>query len=216
MSAQGSRTLAVACWLCGLAILALGAWLVCYAPNCAANPTDAKIIEWFSRQHNAAADELFRAVTWLGSVVVLMPLVIGSVVALALHRRIREAYFLAVALVGTIVIMYTSKLIVARPRPNDIDALIAMPWDQSFPSAHTAQIVSVMLAGLMIIYRLNRIWFKSLWPVALITVVLVALSRIYLQVHYLSDVLVGATVGVLWVCGLALLVLHQTKERQKE
>lgn len=216
MSVLGSRTLAVACWLCGFAILALGAWMVCFAPNCAATAADTRIMGWFSQQRSATADQLFRAVTWLGSVAVLAPLVLASVFALLSRRHIREAYFLSAALVGTIAIMHISKLIVGRPRPTDVDALVVMPWDPSFPSAHTAQIVSVILAGLLVIYRLNRVWFNSLWPAASIAIVLVALSRIYLQVHYLSDVLVGATVGVLWVCGLASLVLYQTKERQKE
>jgi membrane-associated phospholipid phosphatase len=172
-------------------------------------------MRWFVQHQSESADQLFGAITWLGSAALLAPLVIASMLVLMFHRRMREAYFLGVALVGTIAIVHVGKLIVARPRPDNADALIAMPWDQSFPSAHAAQIAGVMLASLMIVLRLDRIWFSRLWLAASAIVFLVALSRIYLQVHYPSDVLVGIAVGALWVPGLASLMLRRANELQK-
>lgn len=162
---------------------------------------------WLAQRRNESADQLFRAITWLGSRVVLAPLVLASMLTLMFHRRSREGYFLAAALAGATVITYISKLVVARPRP--LDALIAMPWDQSFPSAHAAQIASVMLAVILVAGRLNNAWQKWLLPFALLSVAVVGLSRLYLRVHYLSDVLVGIAVGGLWVAGLASLMLRR-------
>lgn len=201
--------MAVICWFGSVVVLALGAWLVCYAPNCTATEIDAVVMDWFAQRRNETGDQLFRAVTWLGSVVVLVPLVMAGMVILMFQRRVRESYFLVASLLGAVGIMHVSKLIVARPRPIDVNVLIAMPWDQSFPSAHTAQVASVMLAGLLIAGRLNHEWLKWLLPLAVLSVIFVGVSRVYLQVHYPSDVLVGVAVAVLWVAGLAALMLRR-------
>lgn len=135
----------------------------------------------------------------------LVPAVVASMSLLAYRRRIREGLFLGLALVGTIVIVHVSKLVAARPRPADINAVIAMPWDLSFPSAHSAQIVAVVLASLIVVSRLAIGWLKWLIPIGALCVLLVATSRIYLQVHYPSDVLAGTLAAGLWVFGLAKL-----------
>lgn len=181
-----------------------------------ATEMDDVVMEWFARRRNETADHLFRAVTWLGSVVVLVPLVMAGMLILTFHQRVRESYFLVTSLLGTVAIMHVSKLIVARPRPIDVNALVAMPWDQSFPSAHTAQVVSVMLASLLIAGRLNRRWLRWLLPFAVLAVVFVGVSRVYLQVHYPSDVVVGGTVAVLWVAGLAALMLRRASQQLEE
>ncbi len=213
MRLLGSRPLAVICWLAGAAILAFSAWWVCYTPNCASTKMDAIVMQWFAHRRNETADRFFLAVTWLGSILVLVPLVIASMWRLKIHRHIRESYFLGASLLGAMTIMHISKFFVARPRPVDVSTLVAMPWDQSFPSAHTAQVASVMLGALFVAGRVNRAWLKWLLPLAVLLVVLVAASRIYLQVHYTSDVLVGFFVGALWVAGLACWMFPHEKAR---
>lgn len=205
MFSHGTGVLVTVCWVGSIAILGLGAWLVCYAPNCTVPNLDVTLLDWFAQRRNETFDSLFRAVTWLGSIAVLVPAVIVSMSLLAYRRRIREGLFLGLALVGTILIVHVSKLIVARPRPADINAVITMPWDLSFPSAHTAQIVAVVVASLIVVSRLAIGWLKWLIPIGALCVLLVATSRIYLQVHYPSDVLAGTLAAGLWVFGLAKL-----------
>ena len=205
MFSLGTGVLVTVCWVGGIAILGLGAWLVCYAPNCTVPNLDVTLLDWFAQRRNETFDSLFRAVTWLGSMAVLVPAVAASTSLLAYRRRIREGLFLGLALVGTIVIVHVSKLIVARPRPADINAVITIPWDLSFPSAHTAQIVAVVVASLIVVSRLAIGWLKWLIPIGALCVLLVATSRIYLQVHYPSDVLAGTLAAGLWVFGLAKL-----------
>lgn len=205
MFSLGRGVLVTVCWVGSIAILGLGAWLVCYAPNCTVPNLDVTLLDWFAQRRNETFDSLFRAVTWLGSIAVLVPAVIVSMSLLAYRRRIREGLFLGLALVGTILIVHVSKLIVARPRPADINAVITMPWDLSFPSAHTAQIVAVVVASLIVVSRLAIGWLKWLIPIGALCVLLVATSRIYLQVHYPSDVLAGTLAAGLWVFGLAKL-----------
>lgn len=209
MFSLGTGVLGTVCWVGGIAILVLGAWLVCYAPNCTVPNLDATLLDWAAQRRNETFDSLFRAVTWLGSIAVLVPAVVASMSLLAYRRRIREGLFLGLALVGTIVIVHVSKLVAARPRPADINPVITMPWDLSFPSAHSAQIVAAVLASLIVVSRLAIGWLKWLIPIGALCVLLVAMSRIYLQVHYPSDVLAGMLAAGLWVFGLAKLTFFR-------
>ncbi|SFU70865.1 undecaprenyl-diphosphatase [Clostridium sp. DSM 8431] len=85
------------------------------------------------------------------------------------------------------------KPLVARPRPYNFDdsitLLIDKPRDFSFPSGHTM----VSFASATIIYYMNR----KLGVITYILAALIAFSRLYLYVHYFSDVLAGLIIGIL-------------------
>lgn len=101
----------------------------------------------------------------------------------------------------------------ARVRPCDVnpavDLLISRPEDYSFPSGHTA-------ASFAAVSALFFAGEKKLWKPALLLAVLIAFSRLYLYVHYPTDVLGGIAVGV--ICGYAgmRLVKQLFKLRKKE
>lgn len=92
------------------------------------------------------------------------------------------------------------KPLIARPRPCDLDPsvplLIARPTDFSFPSGHTA----ASFAAVAVLY-----YFRCrYWYLAGILAVLIAFSRMYLYVHFPTDILAGALLGLMlgW-CGVA-------------
>lgn len=98
------------------------------------------------------------------------------------------------------------KPLVARPRPCDINAafqlLIERPSGYSFPSGHAA--VSFAAVGVLFFGRkaLNEIsWKKPLCIVSLILAIVISLTRLYLYVHFPTDVLAGVLVGILagWI-----------------
>lgn len=86
------------------------------------------------------------------------------------------------------------KNLVARVRPYDVNTAIAIlikkPLDFSFPSGHTAASFAAMTA-------LFLAKMKKAWIAALVLAVLIAFSRLYFYVHYPTDVLGGAVVGIL-------------------
>lgn len=151
-------------------------------------------------------DKFFAAVTWLGSLVVLLPL------ALAVWwrwRGKRNASFVFLALLSSSVLVRVAKLIAERPRPEFFTTIIEMPDDASFPSAHAMQVTAFALAWLIQPGKSPRIVEIIL---LMIVVVLVGLSRIYLQVHFPSDVVVGVMFAALWVFFLRqLLALQECK-----
>ena len=86
------------------------------------------------------------------------------------------------------------KPLVARIRPYDVNTavqlLVSKPVDYSFPSGHTAasfaSVVALFMAG-----------ERKLWKPALVLAVLIAFSRLYLYVHYPTDVLGGLILGLI-------------------
>ncbi|MDD7409561.1 MAG: phosphatase PAP2 family protein [Anaerovoracaceae bacterium] len=95
-------------------------------------------------------------------------------------------------LIQFIVINPIIKPLVERPRPFTINTahqlLISAPEDFSFPSGHTGAGFAVVSA---LFFGKNRLWIP-----ALILALLVSFSRMYLYVHYPSDILVGALIGI--------------------
>ena len=110
---------------------------------------------------------------------------------------------LGLSLAGIALFSRLAKLWFARPRPYVFPVIGDIPLDASYPSAHTAQIVAFVVALCWILKpeKLGLIYY-SLTVTALLLAALVALSRIYLQVHFPSDVVGGALLGMLWVLGL--------------
>jgi undecaprenyl-diphosphatase len=133
------------------------------------------------------------AVTWLGSLFVLVPLAVVAGWGRA------GGLFLPAAVLGASGIAHLIKWLADRARPDAFPSLIAMPADASFPSAHAMQAAALVTAWLLWNGKPHRGG-----PVALgaLLVLAVAFSRTYLQVHFLSDVLVGMAAGVL--CAVAL------------
>jgi undecaprenyl-diphosphatase len=144
-----------------------------------------------------------QGLTWVGSLLVLVPLVMLVMVRLLWLRQRLEAGFVLLSLLGASILAHMIKLGVARPRPELFLNVVSMPADWSYPSAHAMQITAAALAW----------WFvarRRRWPWALALVLgvgLVGLSRIYLQVHYPSDVLAGTLAAALWVVGLHQLLI---------
>lgn len=95
-------------------------------------------------------------------------------------------------LLGVIIGNGIIKNIVARPRPFDvntaIELIISKPGEFSFPSGHT--LASFAAAGALFIHH------RRLGTAALIYAVLIGFSRLYLYVHYPTDVICGALLGI--------------------
>ncbi|MDK9706455.1 MAG: phosphatase PAP2 family protein [Desulforhopalus sp.] len=152
-------------------------------------------------------DFFFVAVTWLGSLYLLLPLTVLLCLLLLWYGKSGQAISISLGMVITIISVHAAKLLFRRPRPSSPDLLVAMPADWSFPSAHTAQAAAFFLSVTLIAFQvLPTLWATLVALLSLLVIGLVGYSRIYLQVHYLSDVLAGMALAVLIVSGVRLLV----------
>ena len=198
-------------WALSVMILAGGAWLICPSGQCAASALDGAGLGLAHSLRHAALDGWVQGITWLGSLAVLLPLM-----ALACARKLRdgqrhEAVFLMLALLGASLLGHLTKLLVARPRPDLYAALVPPPIDWSYPSAHTMQVVAFAVAFILVFARRRVLWVGLFG----LLVFVVGLSRIYLQVHFPSDVLAGALAALCWVAGLYALMFGETRRASR-
>jgi membrane-associated phospholipid phosphatase len=148
-------------------------------------------------------DRFFALITWAGSLFILVPVTALICGFLARSGRTADAWLLALSLAGIALFSRLAKLWFARPRPDLFPVIGDIPLDASYPSAHTAQIVAfaVVLCWILKPEKLGLTYY-TLTGTTLLLASLVALSRIYLQVHFPSDVVGGALLGLFWVLGL--------------
>lgn len=142
---------------------------------------------------NVYMDTFMPIITMLGNSGALW---IGIAIIILINKKYRKyGYMLVVALILTLIIgNLTLKPLVGRLRPFDViplinGLLINNPLDFSFPSGHTM----CSFASSIVMLKLN----KNLGIFCIILSSIIGFSRLYLYVHYPSDVLVGMIIGVL-------------------
>ena len=149
--------------------------------------------------------EAMRGASFLGTPTVLIAL--GTLVAVIYLRqqRPRTALLFVVTMAGAAILDAVLKLAFHRPRPAPFFGLHA-PASYSFPSGHA--LISCCFCGVIAAFaaartasRLRRALY---WTAAALLTALIGFSRIYLGVHYPSDVLAGYAAAIVWVFSVAL------------
>ena len=161
---------------------------------------DRVVVAYVADRRYAWLTTTLRHVTWLGTAFVLLPLV--GVVGVAVRRRVGSwttMAHLGVSLGGAIVLYDAIKLLVGRPRPP-VGQLVSTATGFAFPSGHTTQMaaVTVTLAILGTARSGSRSRRALAWGATALIVLVVGVSRIYLGVHWPTDVLAGSALGALW------------------
>jgi undecaprenyl-diphosphatase len=144
-------------------------------------------------------EEIGRDLTALGGVAILAILTVGVVLFLFLQGTTRAAYFVSTAVVGGVLLGTLLKEFFARPRPELVPHL-SYVYTASFPSGHSLNAAVVYLALGVLLARLQkqRILKIYILLVAAFVTVAVGISRVYLGVHWPTDVLAGWTAGAVW------------------
>ena len=172
----------------------------------AASRRDADIATWIARSMPAWAEWLARPFTWLGGVVGVTVVVVTASYALLRRGRIGGAVIVIVVAVGIQLLVVGAKAGYERARPAEGSA-IDLPSSFSFPSGHAATGIAVFgLLGLLVRRRLHGRGHTESLPslpgFALGT--LIGASRVVLNVHYVTDVLAGACLGLAWLAACLL------------
>lgn len=160
-----------------------------------------------------AVQTMMRDVTAMGGITVLTLLTLTVLAYLVLRRQRASALFLGVAVVGGQALSHLAKLGFDRPRPDlvphGVDVATA-----SFPSGHSMMAtVTYLTLAVMLARQEKRLRIRAFYiAVAALVALSVGVSRVYLGVHWPSDVLAGWTLGTTWA--LLVWLVARWLERQ--
>ena len=210
--------------LVGLAVLVTTTWLVAELSDEVLEGTVQKYDEWILRQLRTPGDmtdpigpawfeDMWRDVTALGGPAILALATLACAGYLLMRQRYRVLALLGVATVGGLVVSLVLKNLFARPRP-EFGSGASHVMTASFPSGHSMLSAVVYLTlGVLLARTSSQYRFKLYFvTMALALTALVGLSRLYLGVHYPTDVLAGWSFGLIWAL-LCWLVAHFLQKR---
>ena len=166
---------------------------------------DSDVTRWFVDHRTPTWTDAMRVITWLGSSWVVVPLAVVVVLVLLIGRRRWLALFLALAVSGASLLSALSKDVIGRDRPP-IDIRLQQAHSSSFPSGHSTQAAATYFALAIVVTVLSesRALRAVTWLAATLIVFLVGMSRVYLGMHWATDVFGGWLLGSLWAAGLTV------------
>lgn len=172
---------------------------------------DIRLMNLIAAYRSLAIAKILLLFTYLGNWQIMVTLGIIIVVILRLLKERRKLFFFIIGLIGSGLFYNLLKLIFHRQRPEAVFSLIVQNG-YSFPSGHA--VMAVVFYGLIGYILLKNIkhWRSKLLLAILIIglILLVGFSRVYLGVHWTTDILAG------WLLGLALLILIITFFKNQE
>ncbi|HVL01199.1 MAG TPA: phosphatase PAP2 family protein, partial [Dongiaceae bacterium] len=143
--------------------------------------------------------QFFAAITRLGDVLVLTVLTIAVALLLAWHKRWLHLAGWLTAVIGNGLLTRTLKAMFQRLRPlHDHGYAAAEGW--SFPSGHSSSAMAVYgMLAYFLIRATDRHWHLPITTLGIMLILTVGASRVFLQVHFFSDVIAGFCVGAAWL-----------------
>jgi undecaprenyl-diphosphatase len=165
-------------------------------------PWDQPVLRAIHRYATPARDRAMILISRIGFQWGSIPLAVVVFVGLVLTRRWRSARFFAVAVGGAMLVDTSAKLLFHRVRPALWVSLVR-ETSYSFPSGHAMGTMALSATLVVLTWPTRARWWVMALGVAF--VLLVGFSRMYLGVHYPSDVLAGWAAALAWVSGVATL-----------
>jgi membrane-associated phospholipid phosphatase len=163
---------------------------------------DRAITSWFVDQRASWLTTAARSLSFVGSQRFLIPAVAVAVVVLVVRSRVALACFLVAGWGGALVLYSLIKYLVDRPRPPRAIWLTHAPGS-AFPSGHATQSLATFAALAIVIGVLAPRMRRQGLALAAALGIAIGLSRIYLGVHWATDVCAGWLIGAAWVALVA-------------
>ena len=149
---------------------------------------ELQILHWFESLHNPFLNPIMYGITMLGEKGIFLILVALAALTVLPKKYRKVGLTMAFALIISLIMCNgVMKNAFARVRPFNVDTTID---DWSFPSGHTSAAFAAALAIFM--------WYKKEGGFAIVIAALIAISRLYLTVHYPTDVLVSLILGSIY------------------
>jgi undecaprenyl-diphosphatase len=176
-------------------------------------PGDVKAFDIVEGLRNGTLIDVAKVVTWLGSSPATWTAVVAAAVWLSYAGRRLEAGVLLAGMVLTIIGVHLTKEAVGRPRP---EGPLTSTIGASYPSGHAAYAVAWVAIAVALVRAAPKLQRFAIPLVAVVVAVIVGLSRIYLHVHYLSDVLGGAGLAAtcFGLCAVVALIVDFVRHNE--
>ncbi|MDB5202585.1 MAG: phosphatase family protein [Ferruginibacter sp.] len=161
---------------------------------------DMKVFDWIRPHINPANTRMMLAATFFGSQVFLLPANLLLIGIFYFVKKLRKySWKIAIVAITSTIVLFSLKFLLERQRP--LVPLIAKAHGYSFPSGHT--FTSVTFFGMLcyIVYRSDLTnWIKWVLIICMtVMTLMIGFSRIYLSLHYATDVIAGFCLGVIWL-----------------
>ena len=186
-------------WLIGyLLVLSIVAWLCTEVWEKEAFSFDRSLLLWIHQFANPQLDRVMLFITSLGNPGTVVTVFVSTIAWLGMKRRYSDGIRFLIICAGGVSISYVMKLFFAKPRPELWTRLIS-EHSFSFPSGHA---VGSMVVYGFIGYILGRefpSYRRYIYTAASILIIAIGFSRLYLGVHYPTDIIAGYGVGILWL-----------------
>jgi membrane-associated phospholipid phosphatase len=149
-------------------------------------------------------DSFAATLTELGTSWGVVPVTAIVALILLLSRRWRQSIYLLTAILGSYAISFTAKILLHRSRPSLWELSYPLPLDYAFPSGHA--MLSMTLVVALIVLSWGSRWSAFVSIFGTIFAVAIGWTRMYLGVHFPSDVLGGWMLAIAWVMTVSLLL----------
>ena len=168
-------------------------------------PFDEPVLRYAHSLAGQGRDRMFLIVSKLGYSHGVVPFAVALVIGLAARRHFREATFALFALGGSGLLNMATKRLFSRERPALWESL-APESTFSFPSGHAMGSATLAVVLILLAWRTRWRWPVTLAMLAFAAVV--GFSRVYLGVHYPSDILAGWAGASVWAAAMFLLIFR--------
>ena len=160
---------------------------------------------------------IMRGLSFVGSTIALTIATIFVVIRFVMWKWTREAKLFALTMIGAGLLNITLKLAFKRPRPVPFFNL-SPPETYSFPSGHslTSAVFFGALAAILTARIKSRRLRVAIWIVSTAMFLLIGLSRIYLGVHYTTDVIAGFAAALIWILVVRFVEMGLVRRRRKK
>ncbi len=157
---------------------------------------DAAILKLLHHSATPWCDRIMVFVARSGRIDVVVVLAVLGVVVLKRERKMRDAFFLTLAIVGTVVINLLVRIVIQRTH-SAVWGAFAPTFDFGFPSSQAADTLATVLVFSILVWPTR--WRWSIIVPGVLYVLAVGVSRVYLSAHYPSDILAGWVLSLAWV-----------------
>lgn len=185
---------------------------------------DSTVYAYLQSMRNDVLDVFFKIITHAGNTIPVIIATASISAALFFILKRKEYVYFVVNALGAWLLNELLKSIIRRPRPIggrliDLTNMTQTSKEFSFPSGHSmvVMVIAIMLLYFILLYSKKSFAVYLVCALILLSALLIGISRVYLGVHYFSDVVAGWTVGILWASGSIMVHrLGSCKRRHSE